>query len=185
MLLFSTSKILCSYFPLPRQRHFEFGISCLQLKMTSLCFKPSWLNGDEWPLHSVRAQGMHSARGEQSSHGNIANCKIYKAYLNKFLSFFIVMKTKSFFPPTYFIKLFTTSVKFASLKILFHYHICLRIQQNIFTLFFLKMQYPPISFSYENLNFYCNCTVFSIKYQWTWFAKQTLLYNETVKIEHF
>lgn len=68
--------------------------------MTSLGFKPSWLNGDEWPLHSVRAQGMCPAKGEQSSHGNIANCKIYKAYLNKFLFFFIVMKTRSsfFFP---------------------------------------------------------------------------------------
>lgn len=122
--------------PFFRQRRFEFRISCLQLKMTSLCFKPSWLSWDKWPLHFVRTQGVCSAKVEQNSHGNIANCKIYKAYLNKFLFFLLWWKLEALFFPTYFIKLFTTSVKFASLKIFFHYHICLRIQQNIFTLFF-------------------------------------------------
>lgn len=74
--------------------------------------------------------------------------------------FFIVMKTRSF-SPTYVIKLFTTSVKFACLKILFHYHICYEYSK-IASLCFLKMQYPSVLFSYENLNFYCNCSIFSI-----------------------
>lgn len=147
--------------PFFRQRRFEFRISCLQLKMTSLCFKPSWLSWDKWPLHFVRTQGMCSAKVEQNSHGNIANCKIYKAYLNKFLFFFIVMKTRSSFFPNILHQTIYNLCKICEFENIFPLSHMFTNTAKYFHSIFLKMQYP-ISFSYENLNFYCNCTVFSI-----------------------
>lgn len=127
-----------------------------------LSFKSFWLHHDKWPLSS--SQAPRTSTSGTSSHGNIANC-VYHPYTRHiwtsgFFFFFIVMKTRSF-SPTYVIKLFTTSVKFACLKILFHYHICYEYSK-IASLCFLKMQYPSVLFSYENLNFYCNCSIFSI-----------------------
>lgn len=87
-------------------------------------------------------------------------CVRYTRHIWTSFFFFTVMKTRSSFPPTYFIKLFTTSVKFESLKIFFSLSHMYEYNK-ISSLYLLKMQYP-ISFSYENLNFYCNCTVVSI-----------------------
>lgn len=46
------------------------------------------------------------------------------------------------------------------------------------------MQYPSILFSYEKIWISIEIAQFLayLKYQWAWFAKQTLLYNEIVKI---
>lgn len=48
---------------------------------------------------------------------------------------------------------------------------------------FFKDAVSSISFSYENLNSIAIAQYLAhLKYQWTWVAKQTLLYNEPVKI---
>lgn len=79
-------QLFCSF----KQRHCEFGISCLQLKMTSLCSNPSWLKGDKWPLHFVREhEGCALTKWNRVAMAtSLIVCKIYKAYLNKFFFFY-------------------------------------------------------------------------------------------------
>lgn len=162
MLLFGTGKLPCSCLPLFMGRHFEVGISGLQLKMTSLCFQPSWLTWDEWPLRSASTRWVRCARVGPGPHSNIANCVWdTEGIPGQVVFFFIVMKTRSSFPQH------TSSNYLQPLKNLwvwkyfFYYHIGYEYSK-IASLYFFKDAVSSISFSYENLNFYRNCMVFSV-----------------------
>lgn len=180
---FSTSKILCSCFSLFRQRHFEFGISWLQLKMTSLRSKPSWLNWDKWPLHFVRKhKGCALTKQNRVPMAiSLIVCKIHKAYLNKFF-FLLWWKLEALFPNILHQTIYNlckicefentfSTITHVTNTVKYLHSISLRC--SILLFHFLTQIWISIAVA-QYLAY--------LKYQWTWVAKQTLFYNETVKI---
>lgn len=147
-----------------------------------MCFKRPWLNWDKWPLHLSEHKGCAVRMWNRIPMAiSLIVCKIYKAYLNKFSFFLLWWKLEALFPNILHQTIYNPC-KICVWKYFFHYHICYEYSK-ISSLYFLKMQYPQFHFLTKIwISIAIAQYLAHLKYQWTWVAKQTLLYNEPVKI---
>lgn len=147
MLLFSTRKIWCDYF------HFSgktpwVGLSGLHCKRTSLCLSHcGWTESDHFGLLEHKEVIWWSGTDFPWQYRSLCH-KIYKAYLSK-LIFLLWWKLEALFPNILHQTIYNLC-KICEFENTFptitHYEYS-KISSLCF--FFPKMQYPPISSSYE------------------------------------